>query len=55
MPKVLILDNLSEEGVAVFGDAGFEYDVKPPQKPAELAAIIGGYHGLVVRDRKSVV
>ncbi len=54
MPKVLILDNLSEEGVAVFRDAGFEYDVKPPQKPAELAAIIGEYDGLVVRSATKV-
>jgi D-3-phosphoglycerate dehydrogenase len=54
MPKVLALDGLSEEGLAVFREAGFELDVKPPQKPAELAAIIGEYDGLVVRSATKV-
>ncbi|MBN2308893.1 MAG: phosphoglycerate dehydrogenase [Candidatus Hydrogenedentes bacterium] len=55
MPKILVLDNLSEEGVEVFRQtAGFEVDVKPPQKPDELAAIIAGYDGLVVRSGTKV-
>lgn len=55
MPKILVLDNLSEEGVEVFQRAsGFEVDVKPPQKPDELAAIIGSYEGLVVRSGTKV-
>lgn len=55
MPKILVLDGLSEEGVQVFRQArGFEVDVRPPQKPAELAAIIGGYDGLVVRSATKV-
>lgn len=55
MPKILVLDNLSEEGVAVFrATEGFEVDVKPPQKPDELAAIIGNYDGLVVRSGTKV-
>lgn len=55
MPKILVLDNLSEEGIEVFRQApGFEVDVKPPQKPEELAAIIGAYDGLVVRSGTKV-
>ena len=55
MPKMLVLDNLSEEGVEVFRQQeGFEVDVKPPQKPDELAAIIGEYEGLVVRSGTKV-
>ena len=54
MPKILVLDNLSQEGVEIFRQAGFEVDVKPPQKPAELAAIIGQYDGLVVRSATKV-
>ena len=50
MPKILVLDNLSEEGVDVFRAEGFDVDVKPPQKPDELAAIIGDYDGMVVRS-----
>jgi D-3-phosphoglycerate dehydrogenase len=55
MPKILILDNLSQEGIDVFQNTpGFEVDVKPPQKPAELAAIIKDYDGLVVRSATKV-
>jgi D-3-phosphoglycerate dehydrogenase len=54
MPKVLVLDGLSEEGVELFRKAGIETDVKPPQKPAELAAIINDYDGLVVRSATKV-
>ncbi len=32
MPRILCLDGLSAEGVDVFRAAGFEVDVKPPQK-----------------------
>jgi D-3-phosphoglycerate dehydrogenase len=54
MIKILALDGLSEEGVAVFRHAGFKVDEMPPQKPAELAALIGGYDGLVVRSGTKV-
>lgn len=53
-PKVLVLDGLSEEGVTILREAGFDVDVKPPQKEAELAAIIGDYDGLVVRSGTKV-
>ena len=54
MFRVLVLDNLSEEGVEVFKAEGIEVDVRPPQKPAELAAIINDYDGLVVRSATKV-
>lgn len=54
MARILVLDNLSEEGVAVFREEGFDVDVKPPQKSDELAAIIGEYDGLVVRSGTTV-
>lgn len=55
MPKVLVLDNLSEEGIDTFRNAeGVEVDVKPPQKEDELAAIIGEYDALVVRSATKV-
>ncbi len=55
MPKILALDNLSPEGVALFRAAkGFEVDEKPPQSPADLAQIIGAYDGLVVRSGTKV-
>ena len=55
MTKVLCLDNVSEDGVGVFRQAGFEVDVKPPQKDvAGFVSIIGGYDGLVVRSATKV-
>lgn len=52
--KVLVLDGLSDEGVAILRSSGFDVDVKPPQKPDELAAIIGNYDALVVRSGTKV-
>lgn len=55
MPKILVLDNLSQDGIDVFANTdGFEVDVKPPRKPDELAAIIADYDGLVVRSGTKV-
>lgn len=54
MPKILVLDNLSKEGIQIFTQAGFEVDEMPPQKPEELAKIIGEYDGLVVRSATKV-
>jgi D-3-phosphoglycerate dehydrogenase len=54
MFRVLVLDNLSDEGIEVFKAEGIEVDVRPPQKPAELAAIINDYDGLVVRSATKV-
>lgn len=55
MPKVLVLDHLSEEGIDILRrEPGFEVDVKPPMKPDELAKVIGQYDGLVVRSATKV-
>ena len=54
MFRILALDNLNEEGVALFRQQGFEVDVRPPMKPAELAAVINDYDGLVVRSATKV-
>jgi D-3-phosphoglycerate dehydrogenase/(S)-sulfolactate dehydrogenase len=53
--KVLIADDLSARGVAILQAApGIAVDVKVGLKPTELCAIIGGYHGLVVRSATKV-
>jgi D-3-phosphoglycerate dehydrogenase len=54
MPRVLLLDNLSEEGTQVFKSAGFSIDVRPPMSAAELAAVVGEFDGLVVRSATKV-
>jgi len=55
MIKVLISDDLSEQGVEVFRKtSGIEVDVKVGLKPDELKTIIKNYHGLVVRSATKV-
>ncbi|NLN93578.1 MAG: phosphoglycerate dehydrogenase, partial [Candidatus Hydrogenedens sp.] len=54
MLRVLLLDNLCEESIKLFEEAGIETDVKPPQSPEELAAIINDYDGLVIRSATKV-
>ncbi|MBM3288762.1 MAG: phosphoglycerate dehydrogenase, partial [Candidatus Hydrogenedentes bacterium] len=54
MPRILALDGVSEEGINILRGAGFDVDIKPAQKPAELAAIIGDYDGLIVRSATKV-
>lgn len=54
MYKVLVLDGLSDEGVTKFKEAGFETDIRGPQKLDELKAIIDDYDGLVVRSGTTV-
>jgi D-3-phosphoglycerate dehydrogenase len=47
--KVLCLDNLQQVGIDVFVKEGIEVDVKGKMTPAELAAVIDNYDGVVVR------
>ncbi len=47
--KVLALDNLQKVGIDVFSREGIEVDVKGKMTPEELAAVIDGYDGVVVR------
>src|SRR5208337_5247918 len=48
--KVLVSDSISPRGVDILKKAGLEVDVKTGLKPAELKAIIGEYHALIVRS-----
>jgi D-3-phosphoglycerate dehydrogenase len=54
MPKVLVLDNLSEEAVEIFEQANFDVTVEGPQTPEDLKAIIGQYDGVVVRSATKI-
>ena len=54
MLRVLLLDNLCEESIKLFEEAGIEADVKPPQTPEELAKIINNYDGMVIRSATKV-
>ncbi len=55
MNRVLIADKLSAAGMDILRAAeGIEIDEAPGLKPAELAAKIGPYHGLIVRSGSTV-
>jgi D-3-phosphoglycerate dehydrogenase len=48
--KVLVSDSISPRGVDILKKAGLEVDVKTGLTPAELKAVIGEYHALIVRS-----
>ncbi len=52
--KVLVSDNISTKGIEILKKAGLDVDVKTGMKPEELVAVIGDYHGLVVRSATKV-
>ena len=52
--KVLISDSISTKCIDILKAAGLVVDVKTGLKPDELKAIIGEYHGLVIRSATKV-
>ncbi|HVR62656.1 MAG TPA: hydroxyacid dehydrogenase [Polyangia bacterium] len=52
--RVLIADDMSKKAVEILQQAGFSIDYKVGLPPAELASIIGGYHGLGIRSATKV-
>ncbi|HET6150466.1 MAG TPA: hydroxyacid dehydrogenase [Polyangia bacterium] len=52
--RILIADDMSRRAVEILQKAGFSVDVKVGLPPAELAAIIGEYHGLGIRSATKV-
>ncbi len=55
MPKVLVSDKLSEEGLKILRSGpGLEVDVKTDLKPEELEKIIPDYDALIIRSNTKV-
>jgi D-3-phosphoglycerate dehydrogenase len=52
--RVLIADDMSKKAVEILSNAGFTVDFKIGMKPEELAAVIGGYHGVGVRSASKI-
>ncbi|BAM06886.1 phosphoglycerate dehydrogenase [Leptospirillum ferrooxidans] len=52
--RVLVSDAISEDGLKIFREAGFEVVVKTKLTPEELAVEIAGYDGLVIRSGTKV-
>ena len=52
--KVLVLDNVSEQAVAVLREQGIEAEVSPTLPEEELIAKIPPYDGMIVRSQTKV-
>src|SRR5882757_497994 len=52
--KVLVADDMSSAAVEIMTRAGLAVDVNTGLAPAQLAEIIGAYHGLAVRSATKV-
>src|ERR1700712_2595450 len=48
--RILVADQLAEEGLEFLKQSGYEFDVKIGLKPEELAPIVGSYDAMVVRS-----
>src|SRR3978361_1478340 len=52
--KILVADQLADEGLEVLKKAQMTFDVKVGLKEDELAAVVGGYDALIVRSGAKV-
>jgi D-3-phosphoglycerate dehydrogenase len=52
--RVLVADDMSSAAVSILSEAGLTVDVRTGLPPAQLAEIIGAYHGLAVRSATKV-
>src|SRR5919199_1819379 len=52
--KILVADDMSNAAVEIMSKAGLKVDVNTGLAPAQLAEIIGAYHGLAVRSATKV-
>lgn len=50
MPRIIVLDDLAEEGLAKLNAAGLEYDIKTGLKGDELRSELNQYDGAVCRS-----
>lgn len=54
MARILVSDQLSEEGLNILKEGGFEVDFRPDISAEDLVREIGSYDGLVIRSRTTV-
>jgi D-3-phosphoglycerate dehydrogenase len=54
MPRILIPEKLSPDGLALLQDADFEVDVRTGLTPQDLLSLIPSYHALIVRSETKV-
>jgi D-3-phosphoglycerate dehydrogenase / 2-oxoglutarate reductase len=54
MTRILVSDSISNEGLDILRNSGFEVEYKPDISPDDLASEISGYDALVIRSRTNV-
>ena len=54
MAKILITDPLSDKGIKILEDAGFEVIYKPKPSDEELNAVIGDVNGWIIRSGTTI-
>jgi D-3-phosphoglycerate dehydrogenase len=54
MARVLVSDPITQAGIDLFKEAGFEVEVKTDHTPEELQAMIKNYDALIVRSQTKV-
>jgi D-3-phosphoglycerate dehydrogenase len=54
MARILVSDSLSQEGIEILKNGGFDVDFKPDITPEDLVKEIGNYDALVIRSRSNV-
>jgi len=53
MPRILVCDNLAEEGLAILREAG-EVEVRTGLSEAELVALVPGFEAIIVRSATKI-
>lgn len=54
VPRILVPEKVSPDGLSLLQDAHFEVDVRPGLAPDDLLALIPSYHALIVRSETKV-
>ncbi|PYQ21955.1 MAG: phosphoglycerate dehydrogenase [Acidobacteria bacterium] len=52
--KILVMEGITERGMQVLEAEGWTVDVRKTMPPAELAAVVGPYHALMIRSGTQV-
>jgi len=52
--RILVLEGITERGLALLRDEGWAIDQKPALPPAELAAIVGPYEAMTIRSSSKI-
>jgi D-3-phosphoglycerate dehydrogenase len=52
--RILVLEGITDRGLAVLRNEGWEIDQRPAMPPSDLASLIGDYHALTIRSSSRI-